>query len=237
MSRIFYFTDVHGHELTFHVLDWCFRQDPNCTIIFGGDAIDRGNYGYKIMLSLLQMPNVIYLLGNHEDMFIKAAHDVAHDNFKSTAVQLHCYNGGFKTLEDWCDEDCPMDVIERLQHLPLTYSYENIDFCHAGAKYVDFCQKTARPLLWNRDELVSDWAPNRYCVHGHTPICSHLGGRLTRPQLWLNKDKTGGRINMDGGTYSTNKIFVLDVETFMIYEFVHPNKEPITEFSILESQE
>ena len=42
MHDVFYFTDIHGQLDLFQTMrDWCLKQDPECMIIFGGDACDR----------------------------------------------------------------------------------------------------------------------------------------------------------------------------------------------------
>lgn len=74
MHDIFYFTDIHGmYDLYRAIMDYCNEQDPEAMIIFGGDACDRGKDGYKIMKELLDNPQVLYLKGNHEDLFVHAA--------------------------------------------------------------------------------------------------------------------------------------------------------------------
>ena len=39
MHDVFYFTDVHGcYDLYRAAMNYCLEQDPECTIIYGGDA-------------------------------------------------------------------------------------------------------------------------------------------------------------------------------------------------------
>ena len=81
MHDIFYFTDVHGQLDLFQTMrDWCLKQDPECTIVYGGDACDRGDFGYDIMQAILDDPQMIYIRGNHEDMFLKAAKELLVNN-------------------------------------------------------------------------------------------------------------------------------------------------------------
>ena len=155
---MYFFTDVHGnYELFTTLRNWCLTQDANCTIVYGGDAADRGQQGYKIIKELLSDPHFIYLKGNHEDMFVNAAYDIlkyytvdderyqkfsncnseqeATDlifNLFSSAVSLHINNGGLPTLIDWILDQANEDIIVQLENLPLTYSSGRYDFCHAG---------------------------------------------------------------------------------------------------------
>ena len=213
MHDIFYFTDIHGcYDLYRAAMNYCIEQDPECTIIFGGDAIDRGPDGYTIMKELLANPQVGYLKGNHEDMFIHAAIEIKKnytfplteeyiDNYlsptqnDSTNIQLCIANGGFKTLKDWMLDGMPTDIIKKLIHLPVTFTYENIDFCHAGGRYKEFMRASTAEyngdwpdrndewmVIWDRNYLSYAWENGRICVFGHTPT-PHLPGK------YYGKDK------------------------------------------------
>lgn len=158
MRNVFFFTDLHGQRNLFHAMyNWCMRQDPECAIVYGGDAADRGNYGYEMMRELLNAPNVIYLMGNHEDMFVNACdeiigHCAMNDELYSQLhsrpsreqaeqlvnqwagqdTRLACYNGGFSTLVDWIMDGADEDFVDQIRVLPLTLRYENFDFCHSA---------------------------------------------------------------------------------------------------------
>ena len=265
MHDIFYFTDIHGtYDLYRAIINYCLNEDPECTIIFGGDACDRGKDGYKIIKELLNNPQVIYLKGNHEDLFVRAAREL-NQRFKFTDknrdylytrinsllafnskypdIQLHLYNGGLETLVDWICDDMPMDIIDAIDKLPLTFSYEQYDFCHAGGQYKTFKEvadaeynhkqaneKSKENLLWDRTVDIG-WAPNRICVHGHTPtihIRSKYYGkdksiRNIHPCAWIGDffpDKyTGWRLDMDTSAAQSGIIFVFNVLTNEIIQF------------------
>ena len=164
MHDTFFFTDLHGQKDLFHAMyNWCLRQDPECTIIYGGDAADRGEHGYEIIKELLTLPQVVYIYGNHEDLFIKAAdellgqyaandelyHKIHHIDSVEKAtniirdahgwnIALHLQNGGFPTLRDWLLDGANEDIIDQLRELPRTVSSEVVDFCHAGSTYMNF---------------------------------------------------------------------------------------------------
>ena len=160
MHDVFYFTDIHGRkDLYDRIISFCEQQDPEYTLIFGGDAADRGLAGYYIMNSLLENPHVIYLKGNHEDLFVKAARaiighfsatDEAYKTIHSVTdqidaediieivawqdktVDLHLINGGMSTLIDWLLAGANEDFVDRIDQLPVCYQYNEYDFCHAG---------------------------------------------------------------------------------------------------------
>lgn len=205
MHDIFAFSDIHGmYDLYNAIMNYCIEQDPECSIIYLGDACDRGPAGYRIMKELLDNPYVVYLKGNHEDLFCKAAREIKEQfDFTGKAperirtilnscrtfdekyfpIQDALYNGGMDTLMDWITDGMSMEFVDRIEHLPLTFSTDTCDFCHAGgtpqvfmrvadAEYYDkpIDSYDATAVVWNRTGLNYGWMANRTCVFGHTPV-------------------------------------------------------------------
>ena len=184
MTNVYFFTDIHGHYPLFRaIMDWCGKN----TVIFGGDSADRGKDGYKIIKELLAAPNVIYLYGNHEELFVRAADSIigayasSDDayNFltscdenqasvilnevrqKKEEVLLHIYNGGESTLKAWLLDKANQDIIDKLRFLPRVYSYKNLDFCHAGSTYLTFKEGFKKPIPKHIEEALI-W--DRNCI-------------------------------------------------------------------------
>lgn len=153
------------YDLYKAIMNYCDEQDPEATIIFLGDACDRGPDGYQIMKELLDNPYVIYLKGNHEDMFCKAAREIheyfsfkeadkervqrvlsicRQSDYKYNNIRNSLYNGGLSTLTDWVLDGMPMDFVERIENLPTTFSYNNCDFCHSAGYYKTFSEVAAK---------------------------------------------------------------------------------------------
>ena len=210
MHGVYCFTDIHGmYELYKKIMDYCKGEDPEATIIFLGDAADRGPEGYRIMKELLENPHVVYLKGNHEDMFVKSAraiigryaanddlYEYVHSLNKEQAqvlvkhmqdfdVRMHLENGGMQTLVDWLADGANEEFVDTIEHLPLTYKFENMDFCHAGGHPYTFEKvynaehdgktNTLLPYdiyqtMWDRSALDLGWTAGRTCVFGHTPV-------------------------------------------------------------------
>ena len=274
MHDIFYFTDIHGQRQLFDaIMNYCKEQDDEATIIFGGDACDRGTDGYAIMKELLNNPRVIYLKGNHEDIFVKAAReikekfnfqDITVDNIYRTlnacryfddkypSIQISLVNGGLNTLTDWILDGEPMDIIERIEKLPLTFVYDNMDFCHAGGTYRCFKKVNEKEynnekieewdimfLLWSRSSINMGWEPDRICIFGHTPT-SFLPDYLENfkwpedcdimPIMYewdASKQKPGCKLDMDTGAIFTGRAYVLNCLTMKAQGFYF-NKESNT---------
>lgn len=265
LHDVFYFTDIHGcYDLYRAIIDYCDKQDAECTIIFGGDACDRGPDGYRIMKELLANPRVIYLKGNHEDLFVKAAYEINEKfkfpnlskeylyshfyaalnyNYKYPDIALYLYNGGLETLVDWIIDGQPMDFVQQIKKLPLTFSYEQYDFCHAGGSYRVFKEVAEREyyelpitendrdnLIWDRTQDVG-WETGRICIHGHTPTI-HLRTKYygkdksienIHPCAWVGdffEDKWHGwRLDMDTGAAQSKIAFLFNVLTQEVIGF------------------
>ena len=262
MHDIYFFTDIHGARPLFDaIMNFCKIQDPEATIIYGGDACDRGSDGYNIMKELLNNPKVLYLKGNHEDMFTKAARELKalfsfdttdkeriqkvlnackHFDYKYASIQDSLYNGGIETLTNWILDGMPMDIVERLEHLPLTFQYENLDFCHSAPLYKFFKEIYDKEynhqvikswdqevILWSRNTIDSPWKEGRKLIFGHTPV-SYLSDFIRLP----GAEPTGPvalpqKIDMDTGACFTNKAYVLNVITMKAQGFLY-NKETKT---------
>lgn len=257
MGKVFFFTDIHGELPLFNaVMNYCSNDS---LVIFGGDAIDRGKDGYKIMTALLNNPRVVYLKGNHEDMFVAAVKEFKQefpnpqfseerlkeilkkfvlpikyqDKFPNLATYL--YNGGEPTFIDWFKAGMDMEIIKKLENLSLTFSYNNLDFSHAGGAPNCFYRKEKNNydiinLLWDRNCFELGWLPGRICIHGHTPtqIMSKKirGNHINEPVRYhgdFKEEYTGDKINMDVGTYVTGRVFLLDCNTLSLIGFYDEN--------------
>ena len=280
MRDIFFFTDIHGmYDLYRAIMNYCLEQDPECIIIFGGDAIDRGKDGYKIMKELLDNPQVIYLMGNHEDMFCRSAREIKEklnftnmnkDDIQKTLnecyifngrynhIQNSLYNGGMQTLIDWIIDGASMEIIERIEKLPRTFVYGNIDFCHAASTYNIFEQGNtaeyynkpmpdyvADSLIWSRSNMNYGWQNGRTVVFGHTPTvalshfieCNIKKNEPTIPYKWtskFNKEMQGKKLDMDTWAFGSGRAFVLNVLTMQAqgFEDVNFKNEEIREHNV-----
>lgn len=262
MHDVFFFTDVHGCRPLFDaIMNYCHEQDPEAMIIFGGDAMDRGPDGYAIMKELLDNPYVVYLKGNHEDIFVQAAREIKHDlklnlenmdrkevrdtiywcrgyDERYLYVQTSLHNGGIETLTDWVMDGMPMDIVDRIDHLPLTFSYGQCDFCHAAGGYTTFKdaadaeyddkpveEYAAMSLLWSRTALDVKWAPSRIAVFGHTPtpyVPEFTNIRVEKD--WkVQPLKWDGKLDMDTGMVFTGRGYVLNVLTMKAHGFENNN--------------
>lgn len=265
MHDVFFFTDIHGCRPLFDaIMKYCKEQDEEASIIFGGDACDRGADGYSIMKDLLDNPKVVYLKGNHEDLFVKAAKQIREEfNFidadkeyiqntllrsgrKTILVYESLLNGGLSTLVDWIIDGMPMDFVEKIDKLPLTFVYGKCDFSHAAAMPQTFQsvytaeyegrqpnEWDIESILWSRTTLNYGWTPNRIAVFGHTPVVylpeyTNVKFLKTQPIYYYVSTVptlTGAKLDMDTGAAFTNKAFVLNVLTMKAQGFELKNNK------------
>ena len=63
--------DVHGEAARFHAMLERISPAPSDTLYILGDVIDRGPDGILLLQEIMEMPNAVMLLGNHEYMMMQ----------------------------------------------------------------------------------------------------------------------------------------------------------------------
>ena len=63
--------DIHGEADRFHAMLKKIQFSEDDILILLGDVIDRGPDGITLLLEIMEMSNVIMLLGNHEYMMLQ----------------------------------------------------------------------------------------------------------------------------------------------------------------------
>lgn len=248
----FVFSDIHGQkELFDKILTWLNGRSEPWKCYFLGDACDRGEFGYSIIKALLADDRFIYMKGNHEDLFVRAAKALKQcwleDNVTKAMVAidmetyilnycwhydvaLHIQNGGLSTLMAWAADGAPLNIIGKLDALPLhaelpSEVWGKIDLSHAGHPNGDLSESA---LLWSRDHFNEDFEGGRM-IHGHTPVRS-----LMRHGVIINPAATNcpafyadsTKIDIDTACFMTGSITVLNLNSFEQHRFtVEINEE------------
>ncbi len=98
-------SDIHGQYSTFRRMLARINLQKDDKLYILGDAIDRGPDGIKILQHILEMPNVEFVLGNHELLLLDALHNLRdiidrdrHDTDDLDLWRDPC-NGGIYTYE------------------------------------------------------------------------------------------------------------------------------------------
>lgn len=228
-------SDLHGNiDIAKQVIE---IADEGNTVFFLGDANDRDENGWEVIKMFLKHPNIIYILGNHEDMLVKAMRPYFfdHDDFNfqySYKFEVWMWNQGYSTFESIMAEDYDKARMywNELRHLPKRVKYINdeekvIYMCHSGweffvrDKYHDL--KYDEKLLWDRTHYFEDkWfgAENEFMIHGHTSVphmLEDLGGDYhnwdRHSALWYCHTH---KIDIDMRTIETKRACMINLNTF-----------------------
>lgn len=178
--------DIHGMlDSLLPLLDKVLPMAPDdARLVFLGDYIDRGPDSKEVVETLIQLkkqrPDTVFLMGNHEQMFLQA--------HGGKSLMFFLANGGDATLASYGlapEEiaDMPPDHLAFFNDLLLYFETENHVFVHAGLRPgVALAEQDPRDLLWIREEFM--FSSKRFpktVVFGHTPV--------VRP--FVNPDRIG----------------------------------------------
>lgn len=225
MKQTWVCSDLHGNKKIFDTIKKKIGAED--TVIFLGDAIDRGPDGWSILKEMLTDERFIVLKGNHEDMMVQAAKTGRGFNRK---FNIWFSNGGSVTWNA-CREEIN-DWINKIAELPIIYRYTNANgykllFSHSGygpwnfeADLEDNDPWIIEDVLWDRAHFNDDWigAENEIVIHGHTPtiflikeLIQKDGVELQSGALWYCG---GHKCCIDCGTAFTGCATLMNVDTF-----------------------
>jgi len=220
-QRLYAIGDIHGRLDLLKALVAKINADAGdvpARKIFLGDYIDRGIYSREVidyLMALRETEKVppIFLLGNHEHIM-----RVLLEERVETLLQSWMYFGGKETLLSYGvnpaiiaahDVEALFDALADktpeshkafLKSLPLSASFGDYFFCHAGVRPgVSLETQSEQDLVWIRDEFLdSDAQHGKIIVHGHS-ICDEA-------EILPN------RICIDTGAYATGCLTALGLE-------------------------
>ena len=218
-------SDMHGHYSFYEQIKK--NINPEDKVICLGDCGDRGPQSWKLIKTVLNDPQFIYLKGNHEDMLAKALYQYFGQDFMDRNYYYLCsMNGGSATFYDASCESDPLGAAKILNNLPLEYHYTNSEgkrfcLCHAGFTGGLKCKtekERAHMLIWDRDHTFDpasafDTTDFDIVIHGHTPI----------PFDFVDEDEFDGspytycgghKINIDAGSYYSKKGILFNLDTY-----------------------
>lgn len=200
--------DIHArYDLFSEMVEWL--TGSGARVIILGDLIDRGGSDMQVLnlaSDLLHDPESFGLesfsiiRGNHEQMFVDAAHDHYGD-----MVALWVLNGG--NIHQFSEmADTHLHWIEKL---PFFIRVADTIFVHAGLKPGENPEETVKTnpdhLIWIREPFLSQgpklrkWTNSvNMVVHGHTPL---------KDKPIVKKD----RVNIDTGAFFSGFLTAFNV--------------------------
>lgn len=207
MKRSFAIGDIHGCVCTFRHLIYCvLKVRRGDTVYLLGDYIDRGPDSKGVIDEIIALQSAGHdikpILGNHEDLLLKAVDSVGDDSYGAWML-----NGGKATLRSYgvsLPEDIPAAHLEFLRNLPPCRMTRRHIMVHAG---LDFRQdnpltETSREfMLWERRSMFdSDKLAGRKLVTGHTIMdLDSIRGSLKSDHIRLDNGCFYGRNHPDKG--------------------------------------
>jgi serine/threonine protein phosphatase 1 len=172
-SKFYLIGDIHGQFLKLEKLVSKIEPDieSDDIIIFLVDYIDRGPKSFKVIEFLLKFKseyNAIFLIGNHEDMFLRFVSTGDHYNYMA--------NGGMHTIRSYARNLKEFKIPESHKRFynSLKLYYENDFFTavHGGInpKVRDITDQRRSDIIWIREDFYrynKRW--DKTVIFGHTP--------------------------------------------------------------------
>lgn len=220
--RIYAIGDIHGRFDLLEELTAKIRRDlealrPSRSIeIFLGDYVDRGPRSRDVVEWLVESPPLaderICLLGNHEDMLLKALDDTdwmsnwlfngAPETLLSYKVAARIIGGeaGLIEMQQGFRAALPGSHLEFFAGLRRYVLIEPYLFVHAGIRPGRaLAEQDPEELVWIRGPFLDSNEDFGFVVvHGHTPT--------NRPEVHKN------RINIDTGAVFSGRLTCLVLE-------------------------
>lgn len=186
---IYVISDIHGeYEKFIRLLEKISFSDRD-TLYVLGDVLDRGPHPVKVLLKMMEMPNVIPIAGNHEVMGITCLQFLLKEITEETVSKiseemignlLAWQQNGSKTTTDEFRRLSKSARREIIAYIGDFSAYEEVTaggksyvLVHAGLENFSpdkpLCDYTLDELVWNRTDFERVYYPDRYLVTGHTP--------------------------------------------------------------------
>jgi serine/threonine protein phosphatase 1 len=222
-QRVYAVGDIHGRlDLLEDLLEIVERDNAQrgpaeTMLIFLGDLVDRGPDSRGVVARLIALRDsgarVRFLLGNHDDVFLKAASGDrkamrmltrigGRETILSYGVSAEEYQGcDFEGLAQLLDARVPQSHREFLSSFEDYAEIGDYLFVHAGIRPgIDIADQSADDLRWIRSEfLTCRTAHGKMVVHGHS--------------ISAEMDVQRNRIGIDTGAFSSGRLTAIGLES------------------------
>lgn len=186
---IYVMSDIHGEYARFMELLEKIKLQEEDTLYILGDILDRGPHPIKTLKKIMEMPNVICLVGNHEIMALECLKFLMQEITKHSIEDLDRemlenlvtwqYNGSKTTLDEFraLDLEEKQDVMDFIKEFLL---YEKVVvgdqeylLVHAGLGGFrpdkEMEEYSIHDLVWTRPDYEIPYYKDTYVITGHTP--------------------------------------------------------------------
>ena len=225
---IYCMSDVHGDYEKYRLMLEKIRLSDGDLLYLLGDVVDRGPHPVRILLDMMQRPNVKPLLGNHEYMAVLCLRFLTKQVTEESVSALCAENfqdlinwqreGGSSTLREFgqLSAEQRSAVLEYLMDFEL---YEEIqvngqDYLLVHAGPANFSPD--RPLdsyglhelIWTRMDYGKVYYADRFLVTGHTPVAM-IPGNTKQDSIY----RANRHIAIDCGCISGGRLGAICLDT------------------------
>lgn len=222
-QRVYAVGDIHGRLDLLDELLGMIQLDSDgrgggaeTTLIFLGDLVDRGPNSRGVIDRLLsvsrQLPNSRFLLGNHDEVFLKAARGdekalrfLTRIGGKETILSYgmsedEYLTAGYDELTAFLVSAVPEEHIRFLSKFEDYACVGGYLFVHAGLRPgVDITQQNGADLRWIRGDFL-----NFRKLHSHLVVHGHT--------ISSEADVRSNRIGIDTGAFASGRLTAIGLE-------------------------
>ncbi len=182
-------SDLHGNYKAYLSMLGKIKFRENDRLYILGDILDRGPNPFKLLLDLMERPNVKVLIGNHEVMAYECLafllKEITAENLSEISEDViekllnWQQNGGLSTTDEFhkYDRETQKKAVEWITDLEL---YDEIEiagktflFVHAGlgnfAPEKELWEYELDELVWKSPDYDERYYTDKYVITGHTP--------------------------------------------------------------------
>jgi len=182
-------SDIHGqYDMFLELLDKI-RLKETDTLYILGDVLDRGPHPIKTLRRLMEMPNVICIVGNHELMALECLKFLMKEITEASIEELDAetldnlltwqVNGSQTTIEEFrhLDQETKQEVINFIRDFliyeEITVNGQDYLLVHAGlgnfSPEKEMEDYSLHDLIWVRPDYEVKYFDDVFVVTGHTP--------------------------------------------------------------------
>lgn len=182
-------SDIHGQYDMFMELLGKIKLKETDTLYVLGDVLDRGPHPIQTLRKLMEMPNAVCMVGNHELMALECLKFLMKEITNMSIDELDekmldnlvtwQYNGSKTTIDEFgkLDLQTKQDVIDFIEDLllyeELTVNGKDYLLVHAGlgnfSPEKDIEDYSLHDLIWVRADYDVQYFDDTYVISGHTP--------------------------------------------------------------------
>lgn len=181
--------DIHGEYDMFMDLLRKIQLKEEDTLYILGDILDKGPHPMQVLLKIMEMPNAVCMVGNHELMALECLEFLMTEITEKSIEKLDekmvgnllswQSNGSRTTIDEFRTlsremQDSVLDFIKDfLIYEELTVNGEDYLLVHGGlgnySPDKDIDDYSLKELVWDRADYDTRYFEDVYVVTGHTP--------------------------------------------------------------------